>query len=402
MIRPLDRHHPLRRPRPRSTARGGTLLAAVLLLAVGSSSAAGTLQGGYEIRRQSESPHMKQVWQLTTRAQAADCAREGIPFTLHGDIATAANAEIIEYHHPGLRRSSKLTRYSEPGTLSRCHVEMRVRQVTTISHYDDKTRTVFTHEIDPRDGPRAWTRTTDAHLDRATVDLLREALSLDTRIPQALRSGKVTIATAPGLAEDRIAGRKCRWVHTPPPLESRSCLLSEGIGMPIDESLSAEDGGVVDGRRIVLIRSKVVRFDGPIAIPASVFEPGESVPLNPPPPNATTRWCEAEAARSGKNPCTSGGDAFDDGDALDDLDDLGDIDDEALEDDGDALVTHFNALIREWCTVEARRSGGTPCKPDGGDLSDPRTRQAMAAWCAEEAARTGINRCERRSHARGK
>lgn len=55
MIRPLDRRHLLRQARPRPTAHARTLLATALLLAAGNSAAAGVLQGGYAIRRQSES-----------------------------------------------------------------------------------------------------------------------------------------------------------------------------------------------------------------------------------------------------------------------------------------------------------------------------------------------------------
>lgn len=380
------------RPR-RPVRRAAALCSAAVLLAATSALAADKLQGGYEIHRQGEVPTAREAARLHVPHMKGVCAREGIPFRFSGDLDTVGNFEVIEHHHPGLRKSSIVTRSMELAALSLCHLEVRQRQSTRISHYGDKTRTVFTHQIDPRLGPRPWTRYTDPHLDRATVELLREALSLDTLIPQELRSGEVTIGTATGLKDDRIAGRECRWVHTPPPLESRSCMLREGIGMPINEGLSAEYGGVVDGRPVVLIRSQVVRFDGPTAIPASVFEPGERVSLDPPPPNATTRWCETEAARTGKNPCARG-----DGD-LDEVGELGDIDDGTAGDDGDPLVAHFNALIQEWCAVEAKRSG-IPCRADGPGLSDPRVRQAMAAWCAEEAAHTGINRCERRSHAR--
>ncbi|MDX9886891.1 hypothetical protein [Thauera sp.] len=363
-------------------------IAAALLTTATSATATDAIEGGYEIHRQGEVPTAREVAHLQVPGAQGVCAREGIPFRFSGDLDTVGNFEIIEHHHPGLRKSSIVTRRTELTHLSLCHLEVRQRQVTRISHYGEKARTVFTHEIDPRVGSRPWGRRTDPHLDRETIDLLREALSLDNLVPQELRAGDVTVATAPGLDKDRIAGRECHWVHTPPPLESHSCMLREGIGMPINESLSAEYGGVVDGRPIVLIRSKVVRFDGPIAIPSSVFEPGEHTSLDDPPPNATTKWCAQEAARTGTNPCADADDGLDD------------VDDAAFEDGDDALVTHFNALIQEWCAVEAKRSGGTPCHADGPGLSDPRIRQSMAAWCAEEATRTGVNRCERGSHAR--
>lgn len=366
MTHPFDRHPAPTQPCPPHGGRSRALLGAAALLAAGSTFAAGTLQGGYEIHREGDSPYYKQVWQQTIRHQEAGCIKKGVRFRLVGDIGTATDAKIVEYHHPGLRRSSEYIRYSEPVTLSECHVEVRYREITRITHLDDKTQTVFTHEVDPLHGPRPWSRLTQPHLDRETIELLRDAFSLDKLVPAQLQGGEVTIATAPGLQDDRIAGRDCRWVRTLTPVESHRCMLREGIGMPIDDSLSSERGGVVDGHRIVVTRSKVVRFDGPIEIPASVFEPGKNIPLDDP----------------------------------DDADGTGDLDDEGLEDDGDALVTHFNALIREWCAVEARRPGGTPCRADGPGLSDPAIRASITAWCAEEATRTGVNRCVRRSHAR--
>lgn len=383
-------HMPLLPSRARGPLRrhAALYIAAALLMTSTRAIAADAIEGGYEIHRRGEVPTAREVAHLQIPASQGVCAREGIPFKFSGDLDTVGNFEIIEHHHPGLRKSSTVTRRTELTHLSLCHLEVRERQVTRISHHGEKTRTVFTHEIDPGVGPRPWVRRTDAHLDRETIDLLREALSLDTLTPQELRSGDVTIATASGLERDRIAGRECHWGHTPPPLESRVCMLREGIGMPINESLSAEYGGVVEGRPIVLIRSKVVRFDGPIAIPSSVFEPGDDTALDTPAPNATLKWCAQEAARTGTNPCADEDDEFDD------------VDDAGFEDGDDALVTHFNALIQEWCAAEAIRSGGTPCRTDGPGLSDPVIRQSMAAWCAEEAARTGVNRCERRSHAR--
>ena len=386
-------HMPLLPSRARGQLRRHTALCivAALLTTATRAIAADAIEGGYEIHRQGEVPTAREVAHLQVPGAQGVCAREGIPFKFSGDLDTVGNFEIIEHHHPGLRKSSIVTRRTELTHLSLCHLEVRQRQVTRISHYGEKTRTVFTHEIDPRAGPRPWVRRIDPHLDRETIDLLREALSLDTLAPQELRPGDLTIATASGLADDLIAGQACRWVHTPPPVESRACMLREGIGMPINESLSAEYGGVVDGRPIVLIRSKVVRFDGPIAIPSSVFEPGDDTSLDTPPPNATLKWCAQEAARTGTNPCADEDDEFGDVD---------DVNDTAFDDGNDTLVTDFDALIQEWCAAEAIRSGGTPCRADGPGLSDPGIRESIAAWCAEEAAHTGVNRCERRSHAR--
>jgi len=346
--------------RPASCAsrsgRFDALLAAALLLAAGSAAAAGAVEGGYEIRREGDSPYLKGVWQQAVHAQRAGCIAKGIPFRLVGDIGTAADAEIVEYHHPGLRRSSEYTRYSEPVTLSECHVELRYREITRITHFDDRTQTVFTHEVDPARGPQPWRRLTQPHLDGETIGLLRQAFSLDQLVPPRMRGTEVTMADTPGLEDDRIAGRACRWRHTRSPVESHSCVLREGIGMPIDESLSGEYGGVVDGRRIVVNRSRVVRFEGPVAIPASVFEPGDADQRDEP-------------------------------------------DDEWQEAGGDALATHFDALIEEWCAIETERRGGIACQPGGAGLSDPRVRTAIIAWCAEEATRTGVNRCEKGSHA---
>lgn len=368
----FDRRPALPQPRPPHTSRSRALLGAAALLAAGSTHGAGTLQGGYEIHREGDSPYYKHVWQQTVRHQEAGCIRKGVPFRLVGDIRTATDTKIVEHHHPGLRRSTEYTRYSEPVMLSECHIEVRPREITRIRHFNDKTQTVFTHEVDPVHGPRPWSRLTQPHLDRDTIDLLRDAFSLDKLVPPQLQGDELTIATAPGLQDDRIAGRDCRWLHTLPPAESHRCMLREGIGMPIDESLSSEHGGIVDGRRIVVTRSKVVRFDGPIEIPASVFEPG-------------ARFSPDDLAIR---------------DDLDDLDDIDDFDDEAFEDDGDALAAHFNVLIQEWCAIEAARPGGRPCRADGPGLSDPTIRASITAWCAEEATRTGVNRCLRRSHAR--
>lgn len=341
-----------------------------------------TLEGGYEIHRQGVSPHVRQSMQDISRGLEAICAREGIAFKLSGDLGTVGNYEIVEHHHPGERKSSVVRRYTELASISRCHHAVRQREITRITHYDPRRRTVFTREIDPVRGPRPWSRERAPHLSRESVDMLRESLALDAFAPQELRSGEVTIASAPDLKDDRIAGQACRWVHTPAPIQTRRCLLHAGIGMPIDESLSAElISPGVDGP-VVLTRVQVVHFAGPVDIPTSVFEPGEIATAGKQPADARRAGCREERAGTGASPCTESDED----------------EDEDSGDDGDALTAHFDALIQEWCAHEAGRTGTKPCDAGGADFSDRRVQHSMTAWCAQEAARTGMNRCVRRSH----
>ena len=113
------------------------------------------------------------------------------------------------------------------------------------------------------------------HLEHDTAALLRDALSLDSLAPAVPTTGEAALKPAAGQREDRIAGRSCRWVQSPPPVEVRSCVLPEGIGMPIDDSLSTEvfSTGSDGTERVLEVR--VVRFEGPFDLPANVFEPQE-------------------------------------------------------------------------------------------------------------------------------
>ena len=182
---------------------------------------------------------------------------------------------VIEHHHPGMRKSSVVKRHHELVAISRCHYEVRVRETTRISHYGPRQRTVLSREIDPVRGPQPWRRRAMPHLEHDTAALLRDALSLDSLAPAVPTTGEAALKPAAGQREDRIAGRSCRWVQSPPPVEVRSCVLPEGIGMPIDDSLSTEvfSTGIDGTERVLEVR--VVRFEGPIDLPANVFEPQE-------------------------------------------------------------------------------------------------------------------------------
>ncbi len=344
---------------------------ASLCLVSATSLAAERIEGGYEIRRQGSSPHVRDFAVKLAEGTRAQCDLLGQPFSLLGDPATAGNHETVEYHHPGLQRSSITKRSTELVTTAVCRLEILQREATTITHYSPGGRTVFTRRINPGSSAQPWHGRTQPAFGAGSLDLIRQALSLPALEAAELKGESHSVATAPGLAEAEIAGRKCRWLTLePPPAEGRLCLMPEGIGMPMNEALSAEIIGAGADGPVVLLRDEVVSFLGPMALPSTLFEPDDglldvdSADL----PNATTDWCREQAARTGTDPCAHDG--------------------------PDEITDHFDALIDEWCAHEAARIGRNPCAEGPGAYSDARVMRAMTEWCASEAARTNINRCQ--------
>ncbi|NMG02656.1 hypothetical protein [Azoarcus taiwanensis] len=342
-----------------------------LTLGSAGSHAADRIAGGFEIVRQGSSPHARDFAVMLVKGTPAQCELLGRPFQLVGDPATVGNFEVIEYHHPGLQKSRITKRTAELVTTAVCRLEVLQREATVITHHEPRSRTVHTREVNPVTGPQPWSSRNQPPLGRASLELIRQAFSLQSLEAVELRGGSHSIATAPDLPETEIAGRKCRWITlVPPPAEGRLCLMPEGIGMPINEALSAEMIGAGSDGPAVLLRDEVVSFRGPIALSSTLFEP-EDKPLaidSAKLPNATTDWCREQAARTGTDPCAHDG--------------------------PDQITDHFDALIDEWCAYETERIGHNPCAEGPGAYSDTRVMRAMTDWCAHEAARTGVNRCE--------
>lgn len=263
-----------RLPVPNHPIAAASIVVATILLA-GNAMATGTLPGGYVIHREASVPPARKAAQAVLPGLRAACEREGAAFRFGGDLDKVGTYQVIEHHHPGMRKSSVVKRHHELVAISRCHYEVRVRETTRISHYGPRQRTVLSREIDPVRGPQPWRRRAMPHLEHDTAALLRDALSLDSLAPAVPTTGEAALKPAAGQREDRIAGRSCRWVQSPPPVEVRSCVLPEGIGMPIDDSLSTEvfSTGSDGTERVLEVR--VVRFEGPFDLPANVFEPQE-------------------------------------------------------------------------------------------------------------------------------
>ena len=76
--------------------------------------------------------------------------------------------------------------------------------------------------------------------------------------------------------------------------------MKQSVSMTV--TLTGEPAGASVNYRTVN-GTAVASADYTAAVGVLEFEPGESVSLDHPSPNATTRWCEAEAARTGINRC---------------------------------------------------------------------------------------------------
>lgn len=315
------------------------LAAASLLLATFGATSGELVRGGFEIHRQGSSPFAREwsanlvsatearcaqfaelcgmVTATQGGAQGAEClARMRVePFNIIGNPDTNGDFEVIEYHHPGLQKSSVTKRSTRLLQTSTCQLEVLQDEKTTITHYNPRGRKVFTRVINPQRGVQPWRTTTHPRLDTESIDLLRQALSLKAFVPAELNAGNVSVATAPGLSDDHIADKRCRWVTlTPPPMEGRLCLLTQGIGMPINESLSAEILGEGVSGPVVILRDEVVLFKGPVDLPAAVFEADEAATdtTREYTATATDAWCEREATRTGIDPCQEDAHAYPD------------------------------------------------------------------------------------------
>jgi len=263
--------------------------------------AADRIEGGFEIQRTGTSPHVREIARMQVDGTRAQCDRaaemcamiastqgaaqgaeclakmQPEPFTILGDPDTIGNYEVIEYHHPALQKSSVTKRSTELVPTGVCRMEVLQRESTTITHYTPGARKLFTREINPRRGVQPWRTRTQPDIGPGSLELVRQALSLQHLEASELRGGTHSVATAPSISEARIAGRQCRWITLePPPVEGRICMLIEGIGLPINEGLSAEIiGAGVDGP-VVLLREDVASFRGPVALPRARFEPDDT------------------------------------------------------------------------------------------------------------------------------
>lgn len=249
------------------------------------------------------SAQMKQACLTTLSDPAATskaksrCVEMMSPFKLSGTLDSIGETVIDEYFAPGLNRSAKVVKTTVLRQTGVCSAEVgkEERQVTTQYRTNGYTR--HERKADMR-GNGKWQQ-----FDHAYVPGL--ASMLKTAVDAALLGRKVTVS--PSLGHKTLVPRRACEIRriNAGDVAFSSCIYPTGLAFP---SHVAFENEVVASGKTQLVE-KFVSYAHDVALPHDLFFPvadAKATPARdarPNPDNPTNRWCAAEKARTGIDPC---------------------------------------------------------------------------------------------------
>jgi hypothetical protein len=255
------------------------------------------------MKTQCGSALMKQTCQTLLSDPAASpkaksrCVETMSPFKLSGNLNSVGESVIDEYFAPGMSRSAKrvkITRLQQTGV---CSAEVVQDESHVIVHYRPAGYTRYERKKD-KSGQTYWRMTEHtyvpglAHMLRTTFDM-------------AQLSGKVAVSASLG-NKTLVPGRPCETRRiSMDSLEFVSCIHATGLDFPSHVTFEGE----VIAQGTTQQVEKLVSYAHNVALPTDLFFPkfdekvrADKAIVNDP-GNPTRKWCAAEKARTGIDPC---------------------------------------------------------------------------------------------------
>lgn len=295
------------------------LLAACLLLfatAVAASPSDGSV--GLHLRLNSQSPYLRDAARVTLDIQRRQCAAavaqcaqspvlqsdahgrtfcaQARAFTLNGDVQTVGDAQVDVYLAPALRTQS---RHQTMHVLHRdelCAATVIVQKQLDIWQMTPASTRHFALREQVGKAPH-WTRSDSPALPPAMTALVMQAYPFIAGV-----------AVGAPLGSELVAGHICQRHPVSGPVHGTLCLMPTAAAtdgqVSLRASLMSGDTVVLETRAIAVEENVMLRVDR-LQPPADAGrqDPGRQDPGKPPPVNATQRWCNLQAQRTGRNPC---------------------------------------------------------------------------------------------------
>ncbi|MFN3543845.1 MAG: hypothetical protein ACK4UX_03230 [Thiobacillus sp.] len=255
------------------------------------------------LQAQCDSPMMKQACQTTlsdpnaTARAKSGCQQLMSGFKLVGNLDSLGENEVNEYYAPALNRSARIVKTTSVRQTGVCSAVVDQHEQFAIVEYRPTGFSRYERRTD-KQGQPYWIRS-----DRKYVPGL--AYMLKSAVDSAQLSGKVTVS-APLGHKTLVPGRPCeiRRIHAGS-MEFVSCIHATGLAFPSHVTFESE---VLAGGKTSRVE-KLVSYAHDVALSRDLFFPrlGEKVmtqqDARSDPNNPMKRWCAAEKARTGVDPC---------------------------------------------------------------------------------------------------
>lgn len=232
------------------------------------------------------------------RGQRA-CAEATGRFTISGDTDRVRRIDLHEYFAPARQWAVEKRTNARLHQHSVCAAEIVDEESVVIRHYSARGVTTYRRVTD-RTGEHSWRRQNQPSLPHmAALPLFFE---IDPLTNPANVSGP--------LGQETHGRHTCevRKISTAQQVFT-SCQAKTGTWFPGSVLLSGSWVANGPNGREVQAVDRLVSYAERIALPVGLFHPPASEPVTqtdspqPSADNATSRWCLAEAAKTGINPC---------------------------------------------------------------------------------------------------
>lgn len=254
-------------------------------------------------RLQCDSPLMKQTCRMTLSDPAASpkkkarCLELLSGFKLVGDLNSVGEIVIDEYFAPSLNRSARVVKTSLARQTGVCSVVIEQQEKREIVHYRPTGHTRYERKQD-KSGSPYWL----AHEHTYSPGL---ADMLKTAFDAAQLSGKLAVS-APLGHKTLVPGRVCETRRiSAGAVEFVSCIHATGIRFPSHVTFESETLGRGKTERV----EKFVSYAHDQGLSYDLFfpNPREKIltekDLRSRPDSHMKKWCAAEKARTGVDPC---------------------------------------------------------------------------------------------------
>lgn len=249
---------------------------------------------------------MKQACQTTLSDPTASsraksrCMEMMSSFKLSGNLNSVGETVTDEYFAPTLNTSARLVKTTVLRQTGVCSAEVEQRDQHVIAHHRPDGYTRYERKTD-KQGRMQWVQFEHRYLPGL-------AGMLKTSFDAARLSGKVTV-TAPLGHKTLVPGRACEMRRVGAgAVEFVSCIHATGLKFPSHVTFESEVVASGKTERV----EKFVSYAHNVALSRDLFFPKRGEKLmtekdtRSDPNNPMSRWCAAEKARTGNDPCKGG------------------------------------------------------------------------------------------------
>lgn len=266
---------------------------------------------GIHIHKKGTSPSLAKIANVQFKAAKEQCegmrklCQQGLPnpalcamtaggFKSNGDASSVGNYETDEYFSGASKMAAEWRTTTVMVAKSICETEFIEQATVKIRHYLPNSRVQYELKHSKKKGDY-WLRSEQKSPDEKSASLLSGIfpLTANAKVSPVLKTGK-------------YAGHSCEVREVTGPLSGTFCMKSTGASFPAQVTLA----GTLRSGDEILSDDEATRVDMKVALPNTHFYPpvgAKIVNLDAAASSAdnpTQKWCLAQKAKTGVNPCT--------------------------------------------------------------------------------------------------